>query len=76
MAITSRILGELAAEMTPAVRAFIDTLLKRITALEARINEFQQGASRRHGHRKATEGTEFTERLTSHFLRVLCELCG
>jgi transposase len=45
MAGTSRIPKELAAEMTPAVRAFVDTLLARIDELEARLNKTPQNSS-------------------------------
>lgn len=47
---------ELAAEMTPAVRAFVDALLKRIAEVEARLNQTPQNSSRppstQHPHAK------------------------
>jgi transposase len=45
MAGTLRVPEELAAEMTPAVRAFIDALLARIDELEARLNKTPQNSS-------------------------------
>lgn len=36
---------ELAAEMTPAVRAFVESLLRRIADLEARLNKTPQNSS-------------------------------
>jgi len=45
MAGMSRIPNELAAEMTPAVRAFVDALLKRIDDLEARVGKTPQNSS-------------------------------
>jgi transposase len=56
MAEMLRIPDELAAEMTPAVRAFVDALLKRIAELEARLNQSPQNSSRppstQHPHAK------------------------
>lgn len=56
MAGMSRISEELAAEMTPAVRAFVDSLLKRLDDLEARLNQTPQNSSRppstQHPHAK------------------------
>lgn len=50
--------GELAAEMTPAVRAFVDALLRRIAELEARLNQTPRNSSRppstQHPHAKPT----------------------
>ncbi len=45
MAGTSRIPEELAAEMTPAVRAFVEALLTRIDELEARLKLTPQNSS-------------------------------
>jgi transposase len=45
MARKARIPDELAAEMTPAVRAFVEALLDRIDALEARLGKSPQNSS-------------------------------
>jgi transposase len=42
MAETSQISPELAAEMTPAVRAFVDALLKRIDDLQSELNSLRK----------------------------------
>ena len=45
MARTSQIPPELAAEMTPAVRAFVESLLDRIDTLETRLGKTPQNSS-------------------------------
>lgn len=56
MARTSKIPPELAAEMTPAVRAFVESLLDRIDELEARLGKSPENSSKppssRHPHAK------------------------
>jgi transposase len=52
----SRIPEELAAEMTPAVRAFVESLLRRLADLEAQVKQTPQNSSRppssQHPHAK------------------------
>ncbi len=45
MPVRMQIPDELAAEMTPAVRAFVDALLDRIADLEARLNQTPRNSS-------------------------------
>jgi transposase len=45
MASRSQIPDELAAEMTPAVRAFVESLLAKIAELEARLNQSPRNSS-------------------------------
>jgi len=56
MARKSQIPDELAAEMTPAVRAFVESLFARIEALESRLNKTPENSSlppsTRHPHAK------------------------
>jgi transposase len=57
-----RIPDELAAEMTPAVRAFVDALLDRIADLEARLNQSPRNSSlppsTQHPHAKPAPAKE------------------
>lgn len=57
---------ELAAEMTPAVRAFVDALLRRIAELEARLNQTPRNSSRppstQHPHAKPGSNTPKSKR--------------
>lgn len=66
MAGTSRIPEELAAEMTPAVRAFVETLLARIDELEARLKKSPHNSSlppsTQHPHAKPARGKPKTKR--------------